>query len=286
MKKILLLSFYLFAALSLILSGCHKEESEEPETNPSASMSAKIDDVDWSATQAGCSISNGIAGIVGTAPQSQTIILTLSEFSEGIIPLEFNGTSVGAVTDGNVTYTTNSDPQTSGIVIITYINNADSLVSGTFEFYAYSPFGNGFVSVSDGNFTNVPFTNELPPIPDNSLVVDIDGSTFTPATVNASLLMGKIMISASNAQVTKTIGISIEENLTDGTYDIGGMFGSVSGQYNIGTSVIMIANEGELVITKHDMNNNILEGTFEFEAAELIGTNSASLTNGNFVVNY
>ena len=285
MKKALLLSVYLSATLSLILSSCDKEDEEEQEPI-TASMTAKIDDVDWSANQAGCSVTNGIAGISGTAPQSQTIVITLSEFKEGITPLEFNGSSTAAVTDGNVTYTTNSDHEAGGIVRITSINTTDSLVSGTFEFIAYSFFNKGYISVSEGNFSNIPFTNQFPATPDNSLEVDIDGSAFDVASVNASVLMGKIMISASNAQVTKTIGISIEENLTDGTYDIGGMFGSVTGQYNIGTSVIMIANEGELVITKHDMDNNILEGTFEFEAAELLGINSASLTNGTFVVNY
>ena len=98
--------------------------------------------------------------------------------------------------------------------------------------------------------------------------------------------MGKINISASDAQITQTVGITIDEGLEAGTYDIGGFFGSVTGQYNIGTEVLMMANEGEMIITKHDMENNILEGTFEFEASEMIGTNSASLTNGSFVVNY
>jgi len=286
MKKVLLLSIHLFVSLSLILSSCDKEESEEPETNPSASMTAKIDDVDWSANQTGCSVSNGQAGIVGVASQGQTITLSLNEFKEGITPLEFNGSSVGIVMNGNVTYATNADPDCNGIVNISSINTTDSVISGTFEFYAYSPFGKGFVSVSEGSFSNVPFTTELPATPDNSLIVDIDGSTFTASSVNAMVAMGKINISASDAQITQTVGITIDEGLEAGTYDIGGFFGSVTGQYNIGTEVLMMANEGEMIITKHDMENNILEGTFEFEASEMIGTNSASLTNGSFVVNY
>lgn len=287
MKKVLLLSVYLFAMLSLVLTGCDKEDSEEnndPPAQPTASMTAKIDSVDWSANQSGCSISGGIAGIVGIASQAQTIILTLSEFSEGIIPLEFNGSSVGAVTEGNVTYTTNSDPQTSGIVNITSINTADSLVSGTFEFYAYSPNGKGFVSVSDGSFKNIPFTTELPGTPDNSLVVDIDGSTFTASSVTASAITSKIIISASDAQVTETVGITVNEDISVGTYDIG-LFGDVSAMYLLG-SVTMTPTSGTLVISKHDESQNVLEGTFEFEAEELLGTNSASLTNGSFKVNY
>ncbi len=286
MKKVLLLSVYLFATLSLILSSCDKEESEE-ENPPAASMSAIIDSVSWTADQSGCTVTNGITGVAGTKAQGQTITLTVSQLALGGFGMDNQSTiNVASVVDGNVTYTTNSAQGCHGQMYISEINTTDSVISGTFSFKAYSPFGKGFIEVTEGKFSNLPFTNELPATPDNSLVVDIDGSTFTPATVYTAVMMGKIMITASDAQMTKTVGITIEGDLEAGTYDMGGMFGSVIGQYNLGTTVIMIANEGEMIITKHDMGNNILEGTFEFEASEMIGANSASLTNGSFVVNY
>ncbi len=287
MKKVLLSSVYLFAFLSLVLSSCDKEESEEPETKPSASMSALIDSVSWSADQSGGTVTNGILGVAGTKAQGQTITLTVSQLGLGGFGFDNQSTiNVASVIDGNVTYTTNSAQGCHGQMYISEINETDSVISGIFSFKAYSPFGKGFIEVTEGTFSNLPYTAQLPATSDNNLVVDIDGSTFTPSSVNAMVAMGKITISASDGQITQTVGITVNEDIEIGTYDMGGMFGSVIGQYNLGTTVIMIANEGEMIITKHDMGNNILEGTFEFEASEMIGTNSASLTNGSFVVNY
>lgn len=285
MKKVLLSSVYLFAFLALMLSSCDKEDEEEEQSNnPVASMTAKIDDVDWTANQSGCSVSNGKAGIAGTGSQAPSIIISLDGFSEDTYLLEFNGNSAGIVNDGNVTYATNSDPQAGGSVTITSINTTDSVMSGIFEFVAYGFSNKGFISVTEGTFTDIPFSTELPGTPNNSLEVDIDGSTFTASSVTSSVLMSKIIISASDAQVTETVGITVNEDISVGTYDIG-LFGDVSAMYLLG-SVTMTPTSGTLVISKHDESQNILEGTFEFEAEELLGTNSASLTNGSFKVNY
>jgi len=48
----------------------------------------------------------------------------------------------------------------------------------------------------------------------------------------------------------------------------------------------MSASSGTLELTKHDQVAKVLEGTFEFEAEEMLGTNSASLTNGGFTISY
>ena len=286
MKNVLLLSVYLFAVFSVVLSGCKKDETEEQDTK-NASMTAKIDDVDWSATQAGGTVTNGILGVAGTKAQGQTITLTVSQLASGGFGFDNQSTiNVASVIDGNVTYTTNSAQGCYGQMFISEVNETDSVISGTFSFKAYSPFSKGFIEVTEGSFSNIPFTSELPATPDNSLEVDIDGSAFIAASVNASVLMGKIMISASDSQMTKTVGFTMNEDIAVGTYDIGGLFGPVTAQYNIGTTILMSATSGELVITKHDTGQNILEGTFEFEAEELLGSNSASLTNGSFVINY
>lgn len=288
MKKFTILSICLFATFSLIISSCKKDDSNEEEqpNKPAASMTAKIDDVAWSANQSGCTVTDGKGGIAGVGFQAPSIIISLDGFSENTYLLEFNGNSVGVVNDGNITYSTNSDPMAGGSVTITSINTTDSLISGIFEFTAYSFFNKGYISVTEGTFTDIPFTDELPGNSDNSFEVDIDGSAFIPVSITASNIMGQLIISASDAQVTKTIGITVNEDITIGTYEMAGLFGSVTGLYNIGTSIIMPASSGELVVTKHDMDQNILEGTFEFEAEELLGTNSASLTNGSFSVMY
>jgi len=285
MKKVMFLSMIIIAAFSVVITSCEKDETEE-ENPPTASMSATIDGEAWTSDQSGCTVTNGITGIAGTKAQGQTITMTVSQFQEGGYGFSFESTiNVAALTNGNVTYTTNSAQGCTGQVYISEINTTDSTLSGNFDFKAYSPYGKGFIEVTDGLFSNIPFTNEIPATPDNSFEVDIDGTTFTPTSINASSIMGKIMITASDSQVSKTIGITVENDITVGTHEMSS-FGDVIGQYNIGTTIIMSASSGTLELTKHDQVAKVLEGTFEFEAEEMLGTNSASLTNGGFTISY
>lgn len=285
MKKSLFLSMFAIATFSLVITSCKKDETEV-ENPPTATMSATIDGVAWTADQSGCTVINGVTGVAGTQAQGQTITITVSKFKEGGYSLYYESqVNVGIVTDGNVSYTTNSDQACNGQMYISEINTNDSTISGNFYFKAYSPFGKGFIEVTDGVFSNIPFTNELPPTPENSFEVDIDGTTFTPSSINATSAMGKIMITASDSQVSQTVGITVEKDIAVGTHEIS-FFGDVIGQYNIGTTILMSASSGTLVLTKHDQVQKVLEGTFDFEAEEFMGTNSASLTNGSFSISY
>jgi len=287
MKKFFLLASLLLG-LSLLISQCDKKDDDNPDDNTNnntsqPAMTAKIDGTSWTAQQMGCQISNGVAGIAGTTLQQPSITITIQGFTTGTYILNQGSDAVAAVVDGNVAYTTNGDPEAGGTVVITDINKTDSVMSGTFEFKVYSFVGSkGFMNVTDGVFTNIPFSSEMPSTPDNSLSVDVDGTTFTAATVYASVIMGKIMITASNSDVSETVGITVPEDTEAGTYDFNFTY---IGQYNVGTSY-MSASSGELVITNHNTTDNVLEGTFNFEAENLITGDTKSLTNGSFSVNY
>ena len=288
MKKFTFIAILLIG-FSLVITQCDKNDDNNSDNNSNnntsqPAMSGSIDGVAWTAQQMGAQISNGILGIAGTALQQPSITITIKAFTEGTYILNQGSDAVAAVVDGNVAYTTNSDPEAGGTVTITTINKTDSVMSGTFEFKVYGFVGSkGFKEVTNGVFTNIPFTSELPSTPDNSLTVDIDGSAFTPATVNALVVAGKIIISASNTNVTETVGLTIDSDLGPGTYDFG--VTSVTGQYNVNNTP-MVASSGELTITNHNTTDNVLEGTFYFEASDFIGGGSKSLTNGSFSVNY
>ncbi len=282
MKKITFILIVLLG-ISFLISGCKKKDDETPsDSKPQASMSAKIDGVDWTATQMGCSIANDIGGIAGSALQKPSIVISIKNMAVGTFVLNQESESAGAVVDGNVTYTTNQDPQAGGTVIISSLNMTDSLVSGTFEFKAYSFFAKGFIQVTEGIFTNIPLSTTAPVTPNESLKVDIDGTTFTASSVSATNLMGKIIISGSDADYSTIVGITIPEDIEAGTY---GFDMTYIGQYTTGTSSLM-ANSGELIITNHDLTANKIEGTFNFEALNFITSETVSLTNGTFSVSY
>ncbi|HPE57540.1 MAG TPA: DUF6252 family protein [Bacteroidales bacterium] len=281
MKKTNLI-FPLLLVFAFILTYCSKDDNKD-ESEPS--MTATIDGKSWSATQCACQYTQGIGGILGTAPQDKSITITILNFKEGTFLLNYTSESAASVTDGNVTYTTNSDPQAGGYVIISSINTADSTVSGTFDFVAYSPYAKGFINIKDGTFNNLPFSASLPNTPDQVFTVVIDDELFEPSSIHAMKALGKITISTSNADASKTVGITITESLEPGSYSFS-IYGDAIGQYNLGTTVIMSSNSGKLNLTKHDKTNHVLEGTFYFEATEITGTNTASLSDGNFVVTY
>ncbi len=68
-----------------------------------------------------------------------------------------------------------------------------------------------------------------------------------------------------------------------GNYTIS-QLGSFTGSYI--TDSTWVAQSGTLIITKNNISNKHIEGTFEFEAEEFHSGDNKSFTNGLFTVDY
>jgi hypothetical protein len=277
--------------LGFIASGCNNDDEEEDinnNTNNNPSMTANWNGNPWTAEEPSASIMNEKINITGIDSDGRTISITLNDNGEGTYNLAYNGENAAAVTPDqggvNPAWTSNSHADAGGSVIITEINTSDSTITGTFSFDAYRYTDNSFVEITNGKFINVKWTSTMPSTPDNNFAVTINGTIWTPTSISASVAMGKLMINATNSEATKTVGLSMPQSITAGTYSFS-PFGDYLGQYNIGSSTFLQSQSGTLIITSHVPGTSI-SGTFEFEALQMGGSTSASLTNGSFEINY
>ncbi|MDW7691230.1 DUF6252 family protein [Flammeovirgaceae bacterium SG7u.111] len=231
-------------------------------------------------------INNGFTNITGRTDDGQVITITLSDDNTGVYTLEQSSVHVAAYTEqiGANAHTTNGSATAGGTVEITAIDKTEGWISGTFSFTLVRAIDNSTVSVTNGTINKV-LIGTASGGGSNSFSLKVDGTDWTATSAIAYVALGTLQISATSNDNNKTFSLSMPPTITPGTYDIES-FGDYSAQYNIGTSVFLTADQGKLIISKHDIQNRTIEGTFNFEASELIGSNTASITEGSFSVNY
>lgn len=254
-------------------------------------MTAKINGQDWSAEAAGALIQVGRIGISGLAADGSVIILSLEDQGEGVYELTENGLSAGAYTlgDNSNAFTSNTSME-GGSVEITELNWQDSTMSGTFFFTGSRAIPAGEVKIEEGQFNKIPVRTELGSVNDfNKISVKVDEVEFTPEAVTAMIdpFSNNIAIVGTAAVGVPSVSLFLPKDISEGTYDLGTPgLAAYSGQYNIDDMTFLGAESGQVIITKHDKAVKIIEGTFAFEATELAGGATASLTEGSFMVTY
>lgn len=104
---------------------------------------------------------------------------------------------------------------------------------------------------------------------------------------------GKIILTASENNSFPSIGITIPNTITPGTYTFSGAFGANIGLYNTGSGqneqFSAASGTGTLNITSHDTSNDVIQGTFSFTASPNLGNssgNSYAISQGEFTMNY
>ncbi len=271
-----------------------EEENPEPTTEPlDGIMTAKVDGQDWSSVTAGALIQVNRIGISGVAADGSVIILSLEDMGEGNYELTRESSSAGAYgedTNGASNAFASNTSEEVGFVNISELNWQDSTISGTFAFTGSRALPAGEVEIREGMFEKLPVRTELTPINDvNTLSVNVDSVLFEPSVVNGMIdpFSGAIIITGTAAAGIPSVALSLPQDIVEGTFELGTPgFADYGAQYNIDDMTFLGADSGEVTITKHDKSVRIIEGTFFFEAAELAGDATASLTEGRFSVTY
>lgn len=295
---------FLFALLSISLSSCQKEGDAPPpvwsavnsgSSNSSVSMTCKVNGGQWNAAEgmANASIYDNTSNLTGMHSNSSTITITISEaiVLNGAYDLGFNSGN-GAVYMPSSTATnswlSHIDPSAGGgTLIVTALDPVNMLISGNFEFDAVLPTDlNNHKIITEGEFTNLSFSNSASGPDENSFTVDIDGDAFVPAAINGIIMDSKIRIVASDAQGVQSVSLSVPEDIEAGTYELGSAFSDYSGMYNHDASTFTSSNSGTLTISTHDPSSGLIEGSFYFTSSDLIGSVSFELTNGEFSIGY
>ncbi|MBI3134529.1 MAG: hypothetical protein HYZ14_07600 [Bacteroidetes bacterium] len=278
-------------AAALLLGAC----SPDPEPI-SGILNCNLDGDYWESTAASAVISNGVTNITGQITSSgQTITMTLQGTTATTYTLTAGGTHAAAYVpdqSGSAAYTSNATGG-SGNVTITEINTSSHTMSGIFDFVGARPSDGTEIEITDGIFTDIPYTEEVTQTFNNTFTAKVDGATFNPTIIYGQLYSGKISITGSENGSFPSIGLSVPSSVTPGTYSLS-PYGSYNGLYNVANNANSMysaasGSGGTVTITAHNTTDDTIEGTFQFTASPNIGstaTNSYAITEGTFAVEY
>ena len=288
--------------LSLQNSSCQKEffisdvDSSLitlPNSPGSGSFTATIDGSKFVADKlAAAAIASGVIALTGLSANGEQIVLRVADSSVHQYTLNIGSATNAGVYSKDTAYAFatnqgNSADQSGGTMTVTSIDTAKKTLSGTFSMKVYRQFDGKQKIITDGVFKNISYqTVAIPPAnASDTFRVKVDGVDFPVFSVTGISVFGKINISASNQDVSKTVGISVPSGATVGTYTFSTFGPDYIGQYNVGTSY-MSASSGTITIVEHNTTTKRIRGTFNMNAAEIMGSKTATLTEGYFSKSY
>ena len=264
-----------------------------PGSGVTGTFTAKIDGASFVADKvAAASKSLNVIAIAGQSVAGEQIVLRVADSGVHVYSFDIKSlTNVAAYSKNNDnSFTTNGSDNPSeagGTMNITEIDTVKKTMSGTFSLKVFRQFDSQQKIITEGVFKNISYATEpLPPAnATDTFRVKVDGVAFPVKSISGFDIMGRINISSSNDDVSKTVGFSIPEDVVPGTYDLSLFNMNYIAQYNLGTAY-MAAEEGKLIILEHDKTKKRIRANFSFSASELIGSSTADLTEGYFSVVY
>lgn len=291
-------------SLSFGNTSCQKEFTLSPvdssmitppggSSSDTGSFTATIDGVKFIADEVSAAKTIGVIAIAGRSSSGERIVLRVADSAVHTYSLTINSaTNAGAYSkDTANAYTTNGGntaEMSGGILSITNIDTVRKTMSGTFSMKVYRPWDETQKNITEGVFANIPYeTTPLPPAnATDSFRVKIDGTDFPVEFITAVSFYGKISVSGSDENVGKTVGITVPDNVTPGTYTLSIFGPDYIGQYNASSSIFMSASSGTVTILEHNTTSKRIRGSFNFSAKEIADTSTANITEGYFSVVY
>jgi Family of unknown function (DUF6252) len=286
------------SVLVFTLFSCQKELSVENGGNTPVSnavLKMKIDGVQWIADNgASGTILAGFISFGGLSKDHKELAVTLSDTTQGTYTLDQNSIDVAGLVDSTTnasdSYTTNAGADTAqsgGTVTVTSIDRSKKTMTGTFKFKMFRQSDSKVVSITEGSFTNLPYTSELPTASaGDTLTVTIDGSAWSAKSIQAQSTSGQLVIAGAETNATKGIGIQVASNITPGTYQFGPIT-SPTGFYFPNTTTFYVSTSGTLKILENNTSTKRIRGNFDFSAASTSDPNAkAALTAGYFSLKY
>ena len=286
------------SVLFISLFSCQKELSVENGGNTpvnNAILKMKIDGVQWIAdNDASGTILAGFISFGGLSKDHKELAVTLSDTTQGTYTLDQNSIDVAGLVDSTTnssdSYTTNAGVDTSqsgGTVTVTSIDRTKKTMTGTFKFKMFRQSDSKMVNITEGSFTNLPYTSELPSAnAGDTINVTIDGAAWSAMSIQAQSTSGQLVIAGAELNATKGVGLQMASNVTPGTYTFSPT-SSPTGIYFPNTSTFYVSTTGTLKILENNASTKRIRGNFDFSAASTTDPNAkAALTAGYFSVKY
>ena len=288
------------AALALIISviglfSCGKELSEENGFgNVSGSFRADINDTSWVANRlARATRVGGFITLYGGGTDQKSITLTVAD--SGVHSYQFLNTSftnVASFEDSSripiATWSTNqwSNNGVYGDLNITKIDTLHKTMTGTFGIRVYRSLDGLIKYITNGVFTDIPYTgtNPVTPLVDTFKVKN-DGTQFTYTRLDSKLIGSNINIAASQNLAPEILNIIFPANLTPGDHPFDA---TVIGIFNPVATNFYQSTSGTLTILENNPITQRVRGSFSFIATDPLGGPPAAhtFTEGYFAVTY
>lgn len=287
---------YLFSFLTFlfVLSSCEEVGLFGYDTdlvnNPyeKSGFKATVDGVDLFTENASFAIDGADILISAINPETNEVF-TVKVVNYATGTFDFQGTDNVATYVNNSlspinTWSTNNATTSKGNIEFTDIDTENSTVSGTFNFLGDDL--NGTQKTFTGSFTNIVKT-ELPPS-SNLFTAKIDGVQFTGITVFGSVdSQNNLLITASDILNENYFEITLDADIIVDNH-VMNRNSNPKGVYKVNGSTYYVKNnEGEFVISSHDIDKKIITGTFYFLAKPETSLNPRFIVNyGNFSISY
>ena len=199
MRKGFLYGFVVLTGI-IVFSSCQKEVDPSIIANPNlpgttGNLKAKIDGTQWVANSAeGASRMLGLISIGGRSTDRKYLTITLTDSGVHNYTLDNNSMNAASYIDSSlanaVNFTTNqgiNPGDAGGFVNITSIDVANKRISGSFSFRVFRQMDGAQRTLTEGSFTNLPYTTTLPPgNATDTFKVKIAGTLWVPPTVLGS----------------------------------------------------------------------------------------------------
>lgn len=306
MKKI----FILVTISILFFSSCipNPTENADPINPYEGVLKVDFDGQTFIATTTQAIVNDNYISLTGVKTNGEVFQITIPEVAEGIYTWsDFSPTSSGfalaytQVSNG-ITYVGARDDsgEFSGFdnytdtaeVVISSIDAVNKKISGTFKFTGvrFDDTGNAVTTkvFTNGSFTNIPFTADVPAPTGNSFTAKLEGVAFVPTNISGFSNSGRISIIGRKGSI-QNISLNLISSVVPGTYDLTD-FGDYVGQYvkdatPEGSS--FAAESGTVTIISHNTTTKRIKGTFEYFATSvLLPSENYDITEGTFEVTY
>lgn len=279
------------------LASCLKEKSiDSTEDGGVGILRMKIDGKQWTANKtATATIMNDYVTIMGASQDNIDLMIQVKTTSAGTFQLDQASAHLAVVQDNNeatpTPYSTNQGANSGvagGVVNITKIDVATKRISGNFTFKVYRSSDDKTLTITEGFFDNLPFTDGPPPTgTGNSMTLKADGTDWTAATVAGVISGDELLIVGSDQTGTRQLSLTVPKDIAKNTYvlDNTSFYYAV---YQANAKIYEAGAAGSLTISEHNTATRTIKGTFQFTAEDKgspPGPNIA-ITNGSFSVTY
>ncbi|MBN2778107.1 MAG: hypothetical protein JXR36_10700 [Bacteroidales bacterium] len=264
--------------------------STGPASNPV--MYGLVNSTNWRSPDPHAILTDYTLKVYGTSANGQTVIITINSAEVGEYTMsQTNGHYAEFIPNmsANATrYSTVNNEGGSGFVRISSINEETKSVSGTFNFKAYRLSDNTFKTVSEGNFSNVPYkyynTSDTSSF-DNLFIFSDHVQQWTAADITAYRNDTSIVIigEVDRSEAWQSVTLRMSPTISAGVHYITAE-GPVWAKFQEGFYEYDAVN-GSMTIIENNSEDRIIRGTFFFNYINN-EDQTMSISSGQFEVQY